>query len=94
MRKAAGLTQEEAAERASLNPKYLGQIERGEKRPSFDAITSLAKALQVSPSVFFQLDHEESDEKAVRKNLDGLVRRCTVEQLRQVYKLAKAIVEP
>jgi transcriptional regulator with XRE-family HTH domain len=94
VRKAAKLTQEDAAERASLNPKYLGQIERGEKRPSFDALMALAKALQVSPSVLFQLDREEVDEKAVRKNLDGLLRRCTGEQLRQVYRVAKAIVEP
>lgn len=94
VRKAATLTQEEAAERASLNPKYSGQIERGEKRPSFDAIVSLARALQVSPSVFFRLDREEGDEKAVRRNLDGLLRRCTFEQLRQVYRVTKAIVEP
>jgi transcriptional regulator with XRE-family HTH domain len=94
VRKAAGLTQEEAAERASLNPKYLGQIERGEKRPSFDAIMSLAKALQVSPSVFFQLDREEGDEKVVRKNIDSLLRHCTFEQLRQVYKVANVCSVP
>lgn len=31
VRKSGGITQEEAAEKARLNPKYLGQIERGEK---------------------------------------------------------------
>ncbi len=49
VRKAARLTQEEAAEGARLNPKWLGQIVRGVKRPSFDAVMSLGKALQVSP---------------------------------------------
>jgi transcriptional regulator with XRE-family HTH domain len=94
VRKSAKLSQEETAERARLNPKYLGQIERGEKRPSFDAVMSLAKALQVSPSVFYQLDREEGDEKSVRRNIDGLLRHCTVEQLRQVYRVAKAMIEP
>jgi transcriptional regulator with XRE-family HTH domain len=34
----------QAAEAAHLNPKYLGELERGEKRPSFEAILALAKA--------------------------------------------------
>ena len=45
IRKAARVTQEETAEKAHLNPKYLGQIERGEKRQSFDASLALAEAL-------------------------------------------------
>ena len=94
VRKAAKLTQEEAAEKAHLNPKYLGQIERGEKRPSFDAIISLARGLQVSASLFFQSDQEGLDDKALRRNIDALLRRCTIEQLRQVFKVARAIVEP
>jgi transcriptional regulator with XRE-family HTH domain len=94
VRKAGGTTQEEAAEKARLNPKYLGQIERGEKRPSFDAIIALAKALQVSPSLFFQLEHEGADERTLRKNIDGLLRSCKAEKLWQVHRVIKALVEP
>ena len=94
VRKSTKLSQEQAAERARLNPKYLGQIERGEKRPSFDAVISLAYALQVSPSVFYQFDREEGDEKVVRRNIDGLLRQCTVQQLKQIYRVAKAMIEP
>jgi transcriptional regulator with XRE-family HTH domain len=93
VRKAGGITQEEAAEKARLNPKYLGQIERGEKRPSFDAIISLAKALQVSPSAFFQFEREGTDERTLRKNIDALLRPCTAEQLRQVHRVVKALME-
>src|SRR5690349_18555541 len=41
IRRAAKITQEDAAERAHLNAKYLGELERGEKRPSFEAILAL-----------------------------------------------------
>jgi transcriptional regulator with XRE-family HTH domain len=94
VRKAAKVTQEQAAERAQLNPKYLGQIERGEKRPSFEAIMALAKALKVEPEVLFQLDSGEADEKALRKNIETLLRQCGQQDLRRVYKVIKAVVEP
>jgi transcriptional regulator with XRE-family HTH domain len=94
VRKTAKLTQEGTAEKAHLNPKYLGQIERGEKRPSFDAVISLASALQVSPSLLFQFEQEGVDDRTLRRNIDALLHRCTFDQLRQVYKVARAIVEP
>ena len=94
VRKAAKITQEEAAERAELNPKYLGQIERGEKRPSFDAIMALAKALRVEPEVLFRMDSGEADVKALRKIIETLLRQCGQQDLRRVYKVIKALVEP
>ncbi|MGB9487106.1 MAG: helix-turn-helix transcriptional regulator [Terriglobia bacterium] len=93
LRKPGGITQEEAAEKARLNPKYLGQIERGEKRPSFDATITLAKALQASSSASFQFEREGTDERTLRKNIDALLRPCTAEQLRQVHQVIKALVE-
>jgi transcriptional regulator with XRE-family HTH domain len=94
VRKAAKITREEAAEKAELNPKYLGQIERGEKRPSFEAIMALAKALSVEPEVLFRMDPGEADEKGLRKNIETLLRKCGQQDLRRVYKVIKALVEP
>lgn len=94
IRKAAKMTQEKAAEEAHLNSKYLGQIERGEKRPSLDAILALAKALQVSPASFFQFDREENDEKVLRKRIDGLLHDRSPQQLQQVYRILRTLLEP
>lgn len=94
VRKAAKITQEKAAEEAHLNPKYLGEIERGEKRPSFDAILALAKALNVSPAVFFHFDRLETDEKVLRRKIDLLLQRGSSEQLQQAYRLIKTLLEP
>lgn len=41
------MTLEKLAEKADLNPVYIGQIERGYKVPTFDAMLRIAKALKV-----------------------------------------------
>lgn len=42
------LTQEQLSEMANINPKYLGEIERGEKSPSGIVIYRLSQALNIS----------------------------------------------
>lgn len=52
-RKAATLSQERLAERAELHPNYIGEVERGEKTISVDALLRIAGALKVSITKFF-----------------------------------------
>lgn len=46
-RKKADLTQAELAERADLHHNFIGEIERGEKTISVDALFRIARALRV-----------------------------------------------
>lgn len=94
IRKVAKITQEKAAEAAHLNAKYLGEIERGEKRPSFEAIIALANALGVSPATLFQFDGDESDEKTLRRRIEILLRDASPQQLVQVHRIIRAALEP
>jgi len=52
-RKKARLTQEKLAEQSNLNPKYLGEIERGEKIISIEALLRISKALKAPIRDFF-----------------------------------------
>jgi DNA-binding XRE family transcriptional regulator len=52
-RKQAEFTQEELAEKSDLNPKYLGEVERGEKIISIEALLRIAKAVKVPAANFF-----------------------------------------
>ena len=52
-RKQAEFTQEELAERVDLNPKYLGEVERGEKIISIEALLRIAKAVKIPIRNFF-----------------------------------------
>jgi transcriptional regulator with XRE-family HTH domain len=47
------LTQEKLAELVDLNPKYLGEVERGEKIISIEALLRVAKAVQTPIKEFF-----------------------------------------
>lgn len=47
LRKEAGMTQELLGEKADLNPKYIGEVERTEKTISVDSLARIAAALKV-----------------------------------------------
>jgi len=53
-RKNADLTQEKLAEAVNLNPKYIGEIERGEKISSIEALLRIAKAVKIPALKFFR----------------------------------------
>ena len=47
LRVEAGLSQEKLAEKAGMHPTYLSDIERGQRNPTLEVISRLAKALGV-----------------------------------------------
>jgi transcriptional regulator with XRE-family HTH domain len=55
LRKAKGLSQEELADRATVDRNYVGMVERSENSVSVDVLEKLADALEVGPSEFFRL---------------------------------------
>jgi transcriptional regulator with XRE-family HTH domain len=93
-RKVAGISQERAAEEARLNPKYVGQLERGERSPSFEVIITLAKVFEVSPEIFFRFERDETDEKRLRQRIDELLRERRTDQLRQAHRVIRSMFEP
>ena len=54
LRKLCGLTQEELGEKANLNYKFIGELERGKVNVSLDSLFRIAKALEVHVSDLFR----------------------------------------
>ncbi len=64
LRRARRVTIETLAFAAEMHPTYLSGIERGERNPSWEKITSLARALDVP---VYQLAREAEDEGEVAR---------------------------
>ena len=94
VRKAQRLRIGTLAERAETGVKHLGRIERGEKQPSFELIISLAKALDVSPSVLFDFEPSQTDLRVLRAQLQHLLERKDTGQLLRAKRVLKALFEP
>jgi len=55
LRKSAGISQEELADRASIHRTYVSQLERGLKSPTIAILVKLAKALDTTPSKIMRM---------------------------------------
>ena len=72
----------------------MGRIERVEKQPSFELIIALAKAMNVSPSIFFQFEDAQADQKFLKEQLRSLLQTQETQQLLKTYRVLKLILEP
>jgi transcriptional regulator with XRE-family HTH domain len=80
VRKSRKLKIWQLAEKVDIEVKHLGRIERGERKPSFDLVISLAKCLNVSPAKFFEFE-STADPKVLRKGIDQILSSLDARQL-------------
>jgi hypothetical protein len=50
--------------------------------------------LGTSPAVFFQFDKEENSEKVLRRKIEGVIGRASVDELQRAYRILRALLEP
>ena len=66
LRDAAGLTQEQLAERSGINLWTIRGYEQGRREPNWKGVLSLAQAIAVAAEVFAECDESMPEEQAVR----------------------------
>ena len=93
IRKTARLPREKLAERAGINPNYLGEIERGEKWPSLEVLDSLSDALNVQLAAFFDYESYEPNVNLLKVKLRHLLENRTAEEIQRAHRLLKALFE-
>lgn len=93
LRRTHKMTIEQLAERAGINDKYLGSIERGEQNPSFKVVTEVARSLEVELSDLFRFEHTEDSEKVLRQKIADLLKRSDLRQLQILFKIIKDVIE-
>ena len=85
-----GMSQEDLALKANLNPAFFGQVERGLKCPTIDTLYKIASALNVPLPELVRF--EASQEENVGR-LRDIVARIPAAKSEQVFQLIDALVD-
>lgn len=92
LRRSQDLTQEQLGEKAGINYKYLGAIERGEKNISIESLEKISSALGVAPVDLLEVEHQEENAKVLRKQIASLLDGADVPTLQTAYRALKAVL--
>ncbi len=92
LRKARGLSQDQLGERANLNGKYLGELERGSGNPSLEVMARLAAALEIDLGTLVGDELARMSPDAVRAEVSKTVASLSdgaVRDLARMLRLAR-----
>ncbi len=86
-----GLTQFQLAEKAEISPQYMGKIERGEKKFSFETIVKISTALNTSID-YLTYGKRESDESPELTEMSLLSHKLSNKDIALVNDFLRAML--
>ena len=84
------MTQENFAEKANLSISFLGQIERGERKPSLETVVAIANSLGVTVDQLLS-DSYTIAPKSLIDELSFLVREKSEQDIKTVIEVTKTL---
>ena len=90
LRRSKHLSQEQLAEKADINSKYLSRMERGTENPTLDMLIKLSNALEVEMWEMFDFGHVAS-QKELKQTIQDFSRTADESTLRLALKLIRAV---
>ena len=76
-----GFTQAEFAEKCDTVTSYIGQIEIGNRVPSFEMIEKFAKVLKIRPHLLFFIESDDDSDEQILKNKKDTISDTKKEEL-------------
>lgn len=86
------MTQENLAEKANISVSFLGQIERGDRKPSLETVVNIANSLGVTVDQLLS-DSYKIAPKSLVDELAFLVREKSEHEIRTVIEVTKTIIK-
>lgn len=87
LRNIKGWTQQELGERADVNYKFIGEIERGQQNPSFAVLVKIAEALGAELQELFSFEKERLERKEIEKRLWQILESLSDEDLKRTLSV-------
>ena len=87
------MTQEQVGGLAGINPKYLGEIERGEKNPTAIVIYKLAHVLNVSVSKILSDRHVPQMHERFIKEVESLFKGKSQKDIQKAIKVLEILLD-
>lgn len=87
-REKSNLTQEQLAEKISINSRSLSLIERGNNFITAETLTAIAKSLDVTPKKLFDFDEEFIDSQKTKEKLFDLINK-NEDKIQTIYNIVK-----
>ena len=87
-REKADLTQEQLAEKISINSRSLSLIERGNNFITAETLSSIAEALNLTQKKLFDFDDEFVDPKITKEKLFDLINK-NEDKIQTIYNIVK-----
>lgn len=91
LRSMKGWTQEELGQKADINYKFIGEIERGRQNPSLNVLYKIAKAMEVDLPELFRSEHEISDRKELETRIAKILKKLPEDELRQIFLILSTL---
>ncbi len=93
LRKAAGMSQAELAERAHLNVKYVGEVENGHRDVRLTTLSRIGRAFKITPLDLFRFEDEDvtlGEISLMMRDRDPAFRAHLVRLVREMLLLVDA----
>lgn len=88
----AGLTQQEMAEKTNLSVAFISRIERGTSHINLKRLSEFCSILNIAEGTILNGVSDE-DDKYLYTEFNDLLKRCSPEKQKLIYKLSKVIAE-
>ena len=88
----AGLTQQELAEKTNLSIAFISRIERGSSHINLKRLSEFCSILNVSEGYILN-GVADSDENYLYDEFNDILKKCSPEKQKLIYKISKMIAE-
>lgn len=88
----AHLTQQEMAEKTNLSVAFISRVERGSSHINLKRLSEFCSILNISEGAILN-GVSDDDDKYLYNEFNDLLKRCSPEKQKLIYKLSKVIAE-